>query len=124
MSSEVREQLAQARAQLQEAVAQTRAAIQDARRRMAPTAEEQERLQRDALAGELGPKMQRLARLVEAGDTTWPAIFAGQHPEASLLSEHLDRMGAEHGPALARALAEDEELQELTDGGLPGRPPE
>ncbi len=59
-------------------------------------------LQRQALSGELGPEMRRLARRVAEGGTTWAAVFDGSSHHADLSRAHVTRMADTHGPELRR----------------------
>ena len=93
--------------ELRSTITSARAALD--RVRSAPTTTPQERreLQRVALAGELGPDMQQLARHVESGATSWPEVFEGVSPYSDLLRGHLDRMVAIHGESVRRRLEDD-----------------
>jgi hypothetical protein len=71
------------------------------------TPEEREQLHRDALAGTLGPDMERLARLVEDGETSWGEVFEGTSPHAELLHSHLDTMEQRYAEDWKRALEDD-----------------
>ena len=54
--------------------------------------------------------MQKLARHVRAGETSWPEVFDGGSPYTDLLRGHLDRMIAEHGERVRRSLERDPEF--------------
>jgi hypothetical protein len=71
------------------------------------TREEREQLHRDALAGTLGPDMERLARLVDDGETSWGEVFEGSSPYAELLHAHLDTMEQRYAEDWKRALEDD-----------------
>ncbi|KRE94237.1 hypothetical protein ASG76_12740 [Nocardioides sp. Soil774] len=71
------------------------------------TREEREQLHRDALAGALGPDMERLARLVDDGETSWGEVFEGSSPHAELLHSHLDTMEQRYAEDWKRALEDD-----------------
>ncbi|MBP2471742.1 hypothetical protein JOF53_000614 [Crossiella equi] len=75
-----------------------------------PTREELAALQREALRGELGPDMQRIARQVEDGRDTWQSVFTGTSPLTALLRGHLDRMAQENREAIGQAIEEDEDF--------------
>jgi hypothetical protein len=71
------------------------------------TPEERAQLHRDALDGRLGPDMERLARLVEDGETSWGEVFEGSSPHAELLHSHLDTMERRYAEDWKRALEDD-----------------
>ena len=89
-----------ARRELRDTLRTARAALTRAR----PVASDDEvtALQRQALSGELGPEMRRLARRVAEGGTTWAAVFDGTSPDADLTRAHVTRMADTHGPELRR----------------------
>ncbi len=89
-----------ARHELRDALRAARAAL--SRARVVATREELNALQRQALSGELGPEMRRLARRVAEGGTTWAAVFDGTSPDADLSSNHVTRMADTHAPELRR----------------------
>jgi hypothetical protein len=57
--------------------------------------------------------MRELARRIDAGEDSWQAVFAGESPNIDLLRGHIQRMVSENREAIARAIDEDEELQQL-----------
>ncbi len=75
----------------------------------------EQRLQRDALSGSLGTDLQRLARLVEAGQTTWTSVFDQTSPYAGLAREHLEKMLVAHSGVVRDALRGDPRLDPAFD---------
>jgi hypothetical protein len=75
-----------------------------------PTAAELRELQEAAESGDLGFDMQELARRVDAGEDSWPAIFSGESPNSVLLQGHLTRMIEENGEAARIAIEEDDDF--------------
>jgi hypothetical protein len=71
------------------------------------TPDEREQLHRDARAGRLGPDMERLARLVEDGETSWGEVFEGSSPHTELLHSHLDTMEQRYAEDWKQALEDD-----------------
>ena len=57
-------------------------------------------LQGQALGGTLGADMRTLAERVQAGATTWAAVFDGTSPDVDLARSHVARMAETHGPRL------------------------
>jgi predicted nucleic acid-binding Zn-ribbon protein len=104
---EVLARLEAARSELHVTMAAARAALEAARTRLAPTREETEALQEQALSGELGPDMRELAQHVEAGRTSWTEVFEARSAYAELLRDHLTAMGERHAPAVRVALETD-----------------
>jgi hypothetical protein len=95
-------------AQLRRTVADARSALDRVRARPTITPEERRELQREALSGALGSDMRRLARHVDAGQTTWADVFDGISPYTHLIRGHLARMADVHAEAVRRQLeAED-----------------
>lgn len=72
-------------------------------------------LQRDALAGTLGADLERLARLVEAGRTTWTAVFDQTSSYDGLAREHLDKMIVAHSAVVRDALRNDPTFDPMAD---------
>jgi hypothetical protein len=99
--------IAAAWADLCDTVARARSELDRLRSRPVLTPDERRRLHEDALSGGLGADMQRLARHVAAGETSWPEVFEGTSPYAGLAAGHLDRMIATHTEAVREALRED-----------------
>ncbi len=93
--------------ELRSTITHAREALDRVRSEPTTTPDERRELQRRALAGELGPDMQRLARHVESGATSWPEVFEGVSPYSDLLRSHLDRMVAIHGERVRRQIQED-----------------
>lgn len=89
-----------ARRELLVALRTARTALTHARFRA--TDEELAALQRQALSGELGPEMRRLAHRVADGSTTWSAVFEATSPDADLTRAYITRMAAAHGSELRR----------------------
>jgi hypothetical protein len=89
-----------ARRELLAALRTARAAL--TRARVGASDEELAALQRQALGGELGPEMRRLAHRVADGSTTWAAVIDGSSPDADLTRAHVTRMVAVHGSELRR----------------------
>ncbi|TGN63144.1 hypothetical protein EXE59_03680 [Nocardioides eburneiflavus] len=71
------------------------------------TPDERHQLHRDALDGRLGPDMERLARLVEDGETSWGEVFEGSSPHAGLLHSHLETMEQRYAEDWKQALEDD-----------------
>jgi hypothetical protein len=71
------------------------------------TPDEREQLHRDALEGRLGPDMERLARLIEDGETSWGEVFEQSSPHAELLHSHLDTMEQRYAEDWKQALEDD-----------------
>jgi len=107
------QRIAAAWRELRATMAHARAALDRVRAEPVLTPEERRRLQADALAGTLGPDMQRLARHVEAGETSWAEVFDGSSPYAGLAATHLDRMIATHADRVRDALWADPEFDAL-----------
>lgn len=93
--------------ELQATIAGARAALDRVRAEPTTTPEERRELQQVALTGQLGPDMQRLARHVEAGETSWAEVFEGISPYDELLRSHLDRMVAVHGEGVRQQVLAD-----------------
>jgi hypothetical protein len=93
--------------EVRDTVASARATLDRVRAEATTTPEERRELQRQALGGELGPDMQRLARHVESGETSWPEVFEGISPYTDLLRSHLDRMVAIHGDGVRARIEGD-----------------
>lgn len=100
--------------ELRDTVAAARAELDRVRSEPTTTPQERRELQRVALTGELGPQMQRLARHVEAGETSWPEVFEGISPYSDLLRGHLDRMVALHGERVRRRIEADPFFDPMT----------
>jgi hypothetical protein len=101
------ERIVEARRDLRDTMAHARAALDRVRAEPVLTPQERRRLHADALAGPLGPDMQRLARHVEAGGTSWGEVFDGSSPYAGLAAAHLDRMIDAHADRVRDALRAD-----------------
>lgn len=99
--------LDEARAELRSTMADARAALHIARVRLAPTREELDQLQEDALSGRLGPEMRTLAGHVADGDTSWESVFDGTSPYKDLLRRHLTEMGERYTEPVRRQLEHD-----------------
>ena len=93
--------------ELRSTISRARTALDRVRSEPTTTAAERRELQRRALSGELGPAMQRLARHVESGATSWPEVFEGISPYTDLLRGHLDQMAAVHAETVRRRIQED-----------------
>ena len=93
--------------ELRSTLTHARAALDRVRSEPTTSPDERRELQRRALTGELGPDLQRLARHVEAGATSWPEVFEGVPPYTDLLRGHLDRMVADHGESVRRRIEQD-----------------
>ena len=91
-----------ARRELRDVLRTARAAL--TRTRVGASDDELAALQRQALSGELGPDMRRLARRVAEGGATWAAVFDGTSADADLTRAHATRMADTHGPELRRRL--------------------
>lgn len=111
--SSLEDQFREASAQFDELVAQTRQDLARFQRDNEPTPEELRDLQEAAQAGDLGFDMEELARLVSEGDDTWPAIFAGESPNAALLQGLLTRMIDENQEATRTAIEDDPDFDPL-----------
>ena len=112
--------------ELNATIAEARRELERFKERNKPTDEEISELHRLARSGELGEDMRELARLVDAGEDSWQAVFSGESPNRDLLHAHLDRMMAQNRDAVAEALADDPELEEArreVEGDGPGAPP-
>lgn len=101
---------------LRDAMDAARVAVARVRSTPVHTRDELEQLQRDAVSGQLGPDMQRLAEKVEQRQTTWDEVFDGTSPYASLLDEHFARMVNEHSVAIREALDDDPDFDPSSKG--------
>lgn len=106
-SDSARARLDQAALELHRSMERLRTALDRAETSLTPTREELARLQADARAGRLGPRMAELAGHVAARRTTWPDVFAGTSPYSELLRDHLDLMGQGHAESVRRAITEE-----------------
>jgi len=111
--SEFAERIRAARTQLDVALAQAERDLARFKRENQPTPEEQRQLHEAAQRGDLGEDMRELARRIDAGEDSWQAVFAGESPNIDLLRGHIQRMVSENREAIAQAIDEDEELQQL-----------
>jgi hypothetical protein len=91
-----------ARRELRDALGTARAAL--TRVRAGTSDEHVSVLQRQALSGEVGPELRRVARRVAEGSTTWAAVFDGTSPDVDLIRAHVSRMAGAHGPELRRRI--------------------
>jgi ABC-type transporter Mla subunit MlaD len=99
-----------ATAELDSVIAQARVDLARFERDNQPTAAELRELQEVAESGDLGFDMQELARRVDDGTDSWPAIFSGESPNSVLLQGHLARMIEENREAARVAIEEDDEF--------------
>jgi hypothetical protein len=104
---ELDDRLRAAMAELDQVVGQARQDLARFDRENQPTREELRELHDAARRGELGFDMEELARLVDEGRDTWPAIFSGESPNSILLRGHLERMIEENQEAVRTAIEED-----------------
>jgi hypothetical protein len=102
--------LAAALHDLRQTIADTRSALARVQAVPTTTPDERRELQREALTGSLGEDMQRLARHVEAGETSWAEVFEGDSPYTDLLRDHFDRMVATHAESVRRSIEADPEF--------------
>lgn len=100
--------------ELRQTITDTRNALARVQSEPTTTPEERRELQREALSGALGSDMQKLARYVESGETSWPEVFEGISPHTDLLRDHLDRMVAIHGDGVRRQLEADPDFDPQT----------
>jgi hypothetical protein len=107
MSTSPQEAIDAAWRELRSTITHARAALDRVRSEPTTSPDERRELQRRALAGELGPDLQRLARHVESGATSWPEVFEGVSPYTDLLRGHLDHMVAVHGESVRRRIEDD-----------------
>lgn len=108
--SSLEDQLREATAELDQVVAQARVDLARFERDNRPTPEELRDLQEAAERGDLGFDMQELARRVDEGQDSWPAIFSGDSPNAILLQGLLTRMIEENRDAARAAVEEDDDF--------------
>jgi hypothetical protein len=109
--SRLEDELRAATAELDGVIAQARVDLARFERDNQPTAAELRALQEAAASGSLGFDMQELARRVDDGADSWPAIFSGESPNSVLLQGHLTRMIEENREAARVAIEEDEEFE-------------
>lgn len=102
--------LESALSELRRTLSDTRSALARVQARPTTTPDERRALQREALSGALGTDMQRLARHVASGETSWPEVFEGISPHTDLLRDHLDRMVATHAESVRRRIEADPEF--------------
>lgn len=108
--SSLEDQLREATAELDQVVARARADLARFERDNRPTPAELRDLQEAAERGDLGFDMQELARRVDEGQDTWPAIFSGDSPNSILLQGLLTRMIEENREATRAAIEEDDDF--------------
>lgn len=108
--ADLEDQLRAATAELDQVVAQARQDLARFDRDNQPTPEDLRALQETAESGELGFDMEELARRVDEGTDSWPAIFSGESPNSVLLQGHLTRMLEENREAARIAVEEDEDF--------------
>lgn len=111
--SEFDERIRAARTRLDVTLAQAERELARFKRENQPTEEERRQLHEAAIRGDLGDDMRELARRIDRGEDSWDAVFAGESPNVELLRGHIDQMVAENRDAIAEAVAEDEDLQQL-----------
>jgi len=87
-----------AHAELREALGALRLALDAARARR--RTDETAALQGQALSGTLGADMRTLAERVQAGATTWAAVFDGTSPDVDLARSHVALMAETHAARL------------------------
>lgn len=104
------------------AVVEARAAVSAAQAKSLLSAEDEKRLQADALDGTLGKDMQVLAQAVRDGEDTWEAVFRGTSPRSALYFGHLETMIDTNAEAIRVALEEDDDVDFAGGGFEPGPP--
>ena len=104
------ERIRAAIAELDSVIGRAREDLYRVQRDNQPTREEQQALQDAARRGDLGADMRELARLIERGQDSWRAVFAGESPNAGLLRGHLERMVEANRESISTALVEDDDF--------------